>query len=79
MTVFQGGGTTAIASIQEGRNFLCCERDEGYVKMANNRLENWKQDLERQNKWLKDRGVMDFESNAKVETKKEQTQGDLFE
>jgi|LakMenEpi03Aug12_release.lakeMendotaPanAssembly.Ray.scaffolds.fasta_scaffold84412_2 DNA modification methylase len=62
---FSGSGTTALASIQEGRNFLCCERDEGYIKIANDRLANWKEDLERQDKWLNERGVMDFESDVK--------------
>lgn len=76
--VFAGSGTTALASVQEDRNFLCCERDEGYVKIANDRLENWKQDLERQDKWLNDRGVMDFESDIKEQVKQEQTQGTLI-
>ena len=76
--VFSGSGTTALASIQEGRNFLCCERDEGYVKIANDRLENWRQDLERQDKWLNERGVMDFESDVKEEVKPESNQNSLF-
>jgi len=62
---FSGSGTTALTSMQEGRNFLCCERDEGYVKIANDRLANWQDDLTRQDKWLNDRGVMDFESDIK--------------
>ena len=75
---FTGSRTTALASIQEGRNFLCCERDEGYVKIANDRLTNWKQDLERQDKWLNERGVMDFESDVKDEVKTENNQISLF-
>lgn len=75
---FSGGGTAAIACVQESRNFLCCERDEGYVKIANDRLANWKEDLLRQDKWLKDRGVMDFESDIKEQVKQEQTQGTLI-
>jgi len=74
---FSGSGTTALASIQEGRNFLCCERDEGYVKIANDRLVNWQQDLERQEKWLNDRGVMDFISPIKKEVRTNK-QNDLF-
>ena len=68
---FAGSGTTALASIQEGRNFLCCERDEGYVKIANDRLENWQEDLLRQDKWLNERGVTDFESDIKHKVKME--------
>ena len=75
---FMGSGTTALASIQEGRNFLCCERDEGYVKIANDRLANWQEDLLRQDKWLNDRGVMDFESDIKEQAKQEQTQETLI-
>jgi len=75
---FSGSGTTALASIQEGRNFLCCERDEGYVKIANDRLTNWQEDLLRQDKWLNDRGVIDFESDIKEQAKQEQIQGTLF-
>ena len=66
---FSGSGTTALASIQEGRNFLCCERDEKYVKIANDRLTNWQEDLLRQDKWLEDRGVVDFESDVREEVK----------
>jgi site-specific DNA-methyltransferase (adenine-specific) len=73
---FLGSGTTALACKIENRNFLGCERDEGYVKIANDRLENWQQDLERQDKWLNDRGVMDFEADAKVE--KQDIQGSLL-
>ena len=75
---FSGSGTTALASIQEGRNFLCCERDEGYVKIANDRLSNWKEDLLRQDKWLNDRGVMDFESDVKQEVKQHTKQENLI-
>ena len=57
---FVGSGTTALASIQTNRNFLACERDEGYVKIANDRLENWQEDLLRQKEWLEKRGVNDF-------------------
>ncbi len=71
---FSGSGTTALASIQEGRNFLCCERDEGYVKIANDRLANWQEDLLRQDKWLNERGVMDFESDIQDEVKEKEQQ-----
>ena len=36
---FAGSGSLAQACLETGRNFLCCERDEGYVKIANKRLE----------------------------------------
>jgi len=74
---FSGSGSLAQACLETNRNFLCCERDEGYVKIANDRLENWQEDLERQNKWLNDRGFKAFQPDAKVD-KKEQTQNDLF-
>ena len=57
---FVGSGTIALASIQTNRNFLACERDEGYVKIANDRLNNWESDLLRQKEWLEKRGVNDF-------------------
>ena len=36
---FMGSGTTALACIEKGRNFLGCEREEKYVKIANDRIE----------------------------------------
>ena len=75
---FSGSGTTALACKQEGRNFFACERDEKYVKIANDRLANSKQDLERQDNWLNERGVMDFESDIKEEAKQESRQEILF-
>jgi site-specific DNA-methyltransferase (adenine-specific) len=62
---FAGSGSLAQACLEANRNFLCCERDEGYVKIANDRLSKWQEDLLRQDKWLNDRGVMDFESDIK--------------
>lgn len=35
---FAGSGTTAVAAKKLQRNFLCCELDEKYVKVARNRL-----------------------------------------
>ena len=64
---FSGSGTTALACKQEGRNFLVCEREEEYVKIGNDRLENWREDLEEETKWLMDRGVCDFESDIQEE------------
>ena len=57
---FAGSGSTAISSKILGRQFLCCEKDEGYVKIANDRLNNWQEDLLRQKEWLEKRGVNDF-------------------
>ena len=62
---FAGSGTTALASIQEGRNFLCCERDEGYVKIANDRLANWQEDILRQDKWLNDMALWILKATLK--------------
>jgi len=73
---FAGSGSTALACKKENRNFLCCERDADYVKIAQDRLANWQQDLERQDKLLNDRGVMDFESDMKKDMKT--TQNNLF-
>ena len=60
---FGGSGTTFLAAKQEGRNFLGCEIDKKYYEIINERLEDWETDLERQDKWLKDRGVNDFNSD----------------
>ncbi len=35
---FVGTGTTAVASKRMGRNFLCCDNNSEYVKMAKKRL-----------------------------------------
>lgn len=75
---FAGSGSLAQACLETNRNFLCCERDEGYVKIANDRLANWKEDLLRQDKWLNERGVMDFESDIKEQAKQEQIQKTLI-
>lgn len=71
---FAGSGSTAQACLETNRNFLCCERDEGYVKIANDRLANWQEDLLRQDKWLNERGVMDFESDIQDEVKEKEQQ-----
>jgi DNA modification methylase len=42
---FAGSGSAAIASKTLDRNFLCCERDEKYVKIANDRLTNCQETL----------------------------------
>jgi len=36
---FMGSGTTAIASLNNGRNYIGIERDENYVDLANRRIE----------------------------------------
>jgi|11BtaG_2_1085332.scaffolds.fasta_scaffold06651_4 DNA modification methylase len=79
LDTFMGSGTTALACLQEGRNFLGCERDETYCKIANDRIKDWKNDLQRQDEWLEKRGVMDFKSDIQEEIKKEGVgQGELF-
>ena len=35
---FSGSGSTAQACIQTNRNFLCCEKEEKYVTIANERI-----------------------------------------
>jgi site-specific DNA-methyltransferase (adenine-specific) len=37
---FAGSGTTAIAAINTNRQYICCELDKEYVKVANNRINN---------------------------------------
>ena len=37
---FAGSGSLAHACIETNRNFLCCERDEKYVEIANKRIAN---------------------------------------
>lgn len=73
---FMGSGSTAIASLETKRRFLGCERDAEYCKIANERLKNWKADLERQDKWFNERGVVDFESDIKNDINNPQP--DLF-
>ena len=39
---FGGSGTTAIAAIKHGRNAIICELNEDYIKLAQNRIDNFK-------------------------------------
>ena len=36
---FSGSGTTAVACLKTGRNFIGCELDEGYFTKAKERIE----------------------------------------
>jgi DNA modification methylase len=61
---FLGSGTTAIATLQcQNRHFVGCERDKAYYDIAVDRCQNWREDLDRQNEWLQERGVMPFNVN----------------
>lgn len=42
---FMGSGTTGISAIQEGRNFLGCEIDETYFKIAEKRIKDAQQQM----------------------------------
>jgi site-specific DNA-methyltransferase (adenine-specific) len=42
---FMGSGTTGVACIQTGRNFIGCEIDEGYFKIAEKRIHDAQQQL----------------------------------
>lgn len=64
---FAGSGTTLLAAVQEGRNFIGCERDPEYFKIAQERLLNWKEDLARQEAWLANKDIFDFQSDVKTE------------
>ena len=40
---FMGSGSTGIAAMLEGKRFVGCELDEEYFKIAEKRIEEWKQ------------------------------------
>jgi len=42
---FMGSGTTGVACVQTGRNFIGIEIDEGYFKIAEKRIEEAKQQM----------------------------------
>ena len=44
-----GSGTTAIASMQTGRNYIGFELDEGYFNIANDRIDKHKRDMAKDN------------------------------
>jgi DNA modification methylase len=50
---FIGSGTTAIAAMNTGRNFIGMEQDVNYIEIAKNRVENHRNTLEN-NKILQD-------------------------
>lgn len=75
---FLGSGTTAIASLQEGRHFIGSELQKDYFDIAVNRCQNWKEDLERQEEWLEKRGVEDFKSDIDIKNNSKQKQNKLF-
>lgn len=46
MTIFDpfaGSGTTAIACLETGRNYILVEKEPDYVKIINKRIETWKE------------------------------------
>jgi site-specific DNA-methyltransferase (adenine-specific) len=42
---FMGSGTTGVACVQTGRNFIGCEIDEGYFKIAEKRISDAQQQM----------------------------------
>ena len=42
---FMGSGTTGVACVQTGRNFIGCEIDEGYFKIAEKRINDAQQQM----------------------------------
>jgi DNA modification methylase len=40
---FAGSGTTAIACLETGRNYICIEKEPSYVEIINNRIATWKE------------------------------------
>ena len=43
---FVGSGQTALAALKSGRHYVCYELNEEYLALANNRIENFKTNLE---------------------------------
>lgn len=46
MTIFDpfaGSGTTAIACLETGRNYICIEKEPDYVEIINKRIATWKE------------------------------------
>ena len=41
---FMGSGTTAIAAIMEGRNFIGIEKEKEFVQMAKERVNAYRKD-----------------------------------
>jgi site-specific DNA-methyltransferase (adenine-specific) len=41
---FMGSGTTAIACINTNRKYICIEKDEGYFKIGQERINKWLHD-----------------------------------
>ena len=46
---FMGSGTTAIASMRTGRNYIGFELDKGYFDIANDRIDKHKRDMAKDN------------------------------
>ena len=42
---FMGSGTTGVAAVLEGRNFIGCEIDPGYYRTAEQRIKETQQSL----------------------------------
>jgi DNA modification methylase len=42
---FMGSGTTGVACVQTGRNFIGCEIDPGYFKIAEKRIHDAQQQM----------------------------------
>lgn len=42
---FMGSGTTGVACVKTGRNFIGCEIDEGYFKIAEKRIKDAQQQM----------------------------------
>ena len=40
---FAGSGTTAIACLETGRNYICIEKEPDYVEIINKRIAQWKE------------------------------------
>ena len=51
---FMGSGSTAIACVREGFNFVGCELDEEYMEIARKRINHWKEEKKNEQQGLFD-------------------------
>ena len=49
---FMGSGSTAIACVREGFNFVGCELNEEYMEIAKKRINHWKEEKKNEQKGL---------------------------
>lgn len=55
LDTFVGAGTTACACVLTGRNFICMDNQQKWVDVTNQRVEFWRQEVNRQMYYSMDR------------------------